>query len=394
MKVKLLTVVALMLAFNGCASDGKKAQTPKEQAVKQWSQARAAVTGSLARSQYENGNFDKARKSIDEALKLDPENVNLHLLSARLSIETGQLEVAMKELELTRKLDEKNAEVEHLTGVVYQRWQKPELACQHYARAFEKNDKELAYLLAQAEMLVMLDRPHDALSALRERIHGFEHNAAIHHCIGQVLIDMQRYAEAVDAHRQAALLAPEDVEIREHLAMALFYNRQYRDAGDSFTRLLRDPENAKRAELWVALGECQLQIGRANDARNSFETATQLDATSTSAWLSLAKATLEVGDMRRAETVLRKAIALDATSAEAHLMLGYLRLRQNRLEDAMKAFRQASALDRTDPVSLCMIGYVLEKSGKPEYASRYYAQALKVKPGDELATKLMASIDE
>jgi tetratricopeptide (TPR) repeat protein len=40
-----------------------------------------------------------------------------------------------------------------------------------------------------------------------------------------------------------------------------------------------------------------------------------------------------------------------------------------------------------------MVGYVLEKSGKPEQAIRYYAEALKLKPGDELATHLMAAVE-
>jgi tetratricopeptide (TPR) repeat protein len=391
MKAKLFAVVALSFVMAGC---GGKTPTQKEAAVKQWSQARAAVTGSLAKSQYEAGNFEKARQSIDEALKLDPENVNLHLLSVRLYIETGQLESALKEIDQIRKLDEKNAEVEYLAGVIYQRWQKHELAYQHYTKACEKNDKELAYVLARAETLVMLDRQEEALGILRDKLTVFEHNAAIHHSIGQILVDMKKYPQAVDSLRQAVMLAPEDANIREHLAMALFYNRKYKEAGDMFARLVRDPANAKRAELFVALGECQLQTGRVNDARMSFETAAELNPSSTTAWLSIAKVALQLNDNRRAETVLRKVIALDGGSAEGHLMLGYLRLKQNKLDQAMSEFQKASALDRTDPVSLCMIGYVYEKTGKPGQATAYYARALKVKPGDELATKLLASVDE
>ena len=39
------------------------------------------------------------------------------------------------------------------------------------------------------------------------------------------------------------------------------------------------------------------------------------------------------------------------------------------------------------------IGYVLEKQGKSEQAIKFYGEALKIKPGDELATRLMASVD-
>ena len=53
---------------------------------------------------------------------------------------------------------------------------------------------------------------------------------------------------------------------------------------------------------------------------------------------------------------------------------------------------QAYALDRGDTVSLCMVGYVLEKMGRNDEALRCYAQALKLKPNDDFATRLMAEV--
>ena len=88
-----------------------------------------------------------------------------------------------------------------------------------------------------------------------------------------------------------------------------------------------------------------------------------------------------------------RALALEAGSAEAHLMMGYTRLKQNRINEALFEFQKASGLDSADPVSLCMVGYVHEKAGRTDQAIQCYAKALKIRPGDELATKLMASID-
>jgi Flp pilus assembly protein TadD len=58
----------------------------------------------------------------------------------------------------------------------------------------------------------------------------------------------------------------------------------------------------------------------------------------------------------------------------------------------MQAFRQAEGAG-SDPEILCMIGFCFERAGRPEQAARYYAQALRLKPQDEMATKLMASLD-
>jgi cytochrome c-type biogenesis protein CcmH/NrfG len=210
--------------------------------------------------------------------------------------------------------------------------------------------------------------------------------------IGQLLVDDGQFAQAVESLRQASVLAPEDLGIREHLAMALLYNKQPREASDIFARLLKEEPQSIRPELWIALGQCQLETNRVSDARSSFDKATQLDASSAVAWRNLAKATLELGDTRRAEIVLRKAMTIQSENSECHLMLGYIRLRQERLNDALVEFQSASLLDRNDTLSLCMIGHVLEKMGKQTEALKYYARALKIEPDDKLAAKLMASV--
>jgi tetratricopeptide (TPR) repeat protein len=192
--------------------------------------------------------------------------------------------------------------------------------------------------------------------------------------------------------RRASSLAADDSSIREHLAMALFYNKQYRESGDVLTRLLKDEKYAKRADLFTALGECQNHLGRPRDARASFETAVRLQPGNGGAWLSLGRCATELKDPERAEIALKKAVLLEPGNVDAQLMIGYLRLRQNRLNEALAAFRKASALDSNDTTILCMIGYTLERMGKGDQAIQFYGQALKIKPDDELASKLMSDV--
>ncbi|HEY1628553.1 MAG TPA: tetratricopeptide repeat protein [Tepidisphaeraceae bacterium] len=393
MKSKLLMLILAVAAVAGCQQDPKKNPTQKQMALKEWNQARASVMASLAKSQYESGNVDKAQQTLGDALKLVPDSAVLHVLSGKMYLEQGQLEQAEHELTTARKLDPKNADADYFSGVVYQRWDKPQEAFDFYGHAAEKNPNEIAYVIAQAEMLVAMQKPEEAVALLHSKMPTFEHNPVLHHTMGQILVDEGRYADAVKSLEQANILSGEDQAVQEHLAMAYYFNQQYREASGLFQRLLNDEKNAKRADLWLAQGECQLQLQQLGDARSSFDTATQLEPASATAWLNLGKAAVQLNDGRRAEIALRKAVALDAGSSDAHLMLGYLRMRQHRLPEALGEFQKASALDANDPVSLCMVGYVLEKSGKNEQAMKCYAQALKLKPNDELASKLMASID-
>ncbi len=383
--------LAVVLIAAGCG--GTKKPTQKEAAKLQWNQTRANVLLSLAQNQYGIGNFEKSRQTTDEALALDPKNAGLRILSAKLGIEQGRLEAAEYDLRLARAGAPKNAEADYLSGVIYQRWQKPETAHNFYKSASEKAPAELAYVMARAEMLVAMDQPAEALTLLESKVIYFEHSATIRDAAGQLLVQQRRYKEAVEMLRQASILASDDLTIREHLVLAMFYAEQYREASDGLARLMKNDAYAKRPDLMAALGECQLQMGQYREARATLETATQLDAASAGVWLSHAKAAMQLNDVKRAEVSLRKSLAIAPQNSEAHLMMGYMRLRQNRLADALPAFRKAAALDESDTVSLCMIGYALERMGKPDQAIPYYSKALRLKPNDEMATKFMASVN-
>ncbi|HEY8667326.1 MAG TPA: tetratricopeptide repeat protein [Tepidisphaeraceae bacterium] len=389
-RVFLMPVMLLGVAI-GCSQ--QKQVTQKEAAHQQWNAARANVMLSLAKGQYDTGNFDKSRQTVDEALKYDDTNAQLHILSAKLAIEQGQLEWAQKELDRARGLDTHNAEADYLCGVIYQRWQKPETAFEFYGSACEKAPAELAYLMAKAEMLVAMDRAKEALALLQAKVVYFEHSSAIRDAAGQLLQTQGRHVEAAEMFRQASILAPEDVTARERLGLSLYYGKQYADGADVLGRLVKEEAYERRADVILALGECQMQTGKYREARSTFETAVQVDPSMSQGWASLGKSALQLKDYKRAELSLKKALSLDPQSSEINLMIGFLRLRQDRFSDAMASFQQANNLDRADTVSLCLIGYILEKSGRGDQAMGYYAQALRLKPNDELATKLMAGVD-
>ena len=386
--VPVLAVMAMATA--GCQQNSKP---DKAVTAEQWNGARTGVLLNLAREQYANGDFDKCRQTVDDALKYSPRNPEAHVVSARLYIERGELEVAQRELKIAGESDAKNGEVDYLNGIVYQRWQKPEIACECYTAACQKAPAELAYLLARAEMLTALDQGDQALSILQDKVVYFEHSGAIRDAVGLLLVQQKRYAEACDTFRQALLVSPDDQTIREHLSLALFYSRQYRDCQTTLARLLSDQAFAERADLMTMLGECDFELGQYGDARRQFDEASKHDSSSTGVWLGLAKSSLKLNDAPRVEMAIKKALALNEDYAEAHLLLGYLRVHQGRLDDALVEFLSVNAHDRTDTLSLCMVGYVLEKQGHADQALRYYGQALNLKPGDELATRLMASVN-
>jgi tetratricopeptide (TPR) repeat protein len=205
--------VVLLCLLGACSST--KDPTAQEAAAKRWNDARSSVLSGLAADQYANGNFDKSRSTIDQAIRLSPDNAAAHVLSAKLYIETGQLEAAEKELALARRADPASAEAEYLSGVVYQRWQQPQRALEFYQHACDKSPAELAYVMAKAEMLVAMGRRGEALTMLQAKVAYFEHSGAIRDEVGLLLVQEGRYPEAIEMFRRAGILATDDLTIRD-----------------------------------------------------------------------------------------------------------------------------------------------------------------------------------
>ena len=383
---------ALLILGPGCQQGHKP--TDRETVVKNWNDTRASVLYSLAQDQYKGHDFDACRETCDQALKMAPDSAPLRTLAAKVDIEQGRLELAEKELELARKYSPNEPEPHYLSGVIFQRWQKPQTALEFYRPAGQRAPAELAYVLAQGEMLVTLDRRPEALTLLRSKVAYFENSATIRDAVGQLLLQSGRYAEAADMLRQASVLSEDDDAVRERLAMAYYDNKQYREAFEVLSRLTQKEPYSKRADLFELEGECQMNLADPHGARLSFDTATDLNPYSAATWRSLGRAALESGDLRHADMALRRSIVLDGSASETHLLIGYVRVREGNLPAALASFQKASSLDPRDTVSLCMIGYAYEKMGKSADAARCYEQALKINPGDELASELLAGAQE
>jgi Flp pilus assembly protein TadD len=394
MRIKIISIASLLVALAGCASMPKSDPTIEQQGETKWNNARESVLLNLARDQYSNGQYDQCHGTLIQAMQMNNADPQLHLLAGRVSIEQGQLDIAQQELDKARTLDPKNAEPDYYSGVICQRWQQPQKALAYYDSACKKAPTEEAYLTAKAETLVALGRSDEALALLQSQLDYFEHSSVIRDAVGMLLLQKHKPDQAVDMFRQASILATDDLGIREHLAFALVQDQQYADAEQELNRLIQDPALSKRADLYDMLAECQLNTNQLAEARSNARTACTLEESSADAALTLAKISLQLNDTRQTELSINRALDLAPDNAQAHLLLGYLRLRQSRLGEALDSFQQSAKLDKSDTTPLCMIGVVLEKMHRPSEAARYYTEALKINPSDDMASQLLAAVDQ
>jgi hypothetical protein len=181
---------ALMVA--GRVPSRRRRRPIKEKAEAQWNGARASVMVSLAQDQYKSGNFEKCRQTVDDALKLVPESPALRVLSPSWRSSRGSSSWPTASWPSPAKHAPDDAEALYLSGVVCQRWKKLPEAHDFYRAATEKAPTELAYLMAQSEMLVTMDRSDEALATAQAKVVYFEHSAGIRDAVARLMMQKGR----------------------------------------------------------------------------------------------------------------------------------------------------------------------------------------------------------
>ena len=125
-----------------------------------------------------------------------------------------------------------------------------------------------------------------------------------------------------------------------------------------------------------------LQNGKNNEALAVIESAIAAGVSDPSLYNLKGLANSELGRDEEAEQSFRTVIRLDPKSAMGYTNLGVLLSKGGRLEDATAAFREAHTLDPKHFTALLGLGTCLEAMQKPAEAAVYLQRAWDLHPGD------------
>lgn len=387
----ILVGMILIGPLTGCATETRA--EAKSKAIERWKHERTRFLYGVARQAFDVGELDEAERACQGVLAEDPLNLPYVKLWARIQLERGQLEPAMTTLNHAVKVDETDAETHYLLGVVHQRWQNYEAALRAYQKSFDYESDNVRGLLALTEMLVKLDRSDEAIAGLESRLVYFEYSAAIRVALGRIHAMHHDYDQAAKLYREASLLAPEDQQIIEHLALALMAVGDHAETIRLLTDLLDDKAFAERRDLRLTLADAHMASGDVAGARSMYIELTREAPNYVDGWIKLGQAAWLLGDDRRVAAAAHHCITLRPDRYEGYLLRGMLTQKAGNLGEAQAYFARAGELVPQNPLPLILSGMGLEKAGQPRAAADAYTAALRVAPEDMRARQLLARLE-
>lgn len=133
--------------------------------------------------------------------------------------------------------------------------------------------------------------------------------------VGQILVAMNRPADAVPFLEQAVEAEPFSVVARFDLAVAYGRSGLLREAVEQYETLIQSGDADVRVHY--NLGLALRQLGRSGDAAAAFERATTLDPQRATGWLGLALSLETDGRGAEAAAALERYLALEPAAADA-----------------------------------------------------------------------------
>lgn len=381
--------LAVSAAMPGCGEFSKDRKTAKEEQYDRWNAARVTIMVQLARQQFDAGDFDKCRQTIVQCLTMDPKHQPTYVLAGRLELESGDVEKAAGFLKQAIALKTDDPEPYYYMGVCYQRWQNFQSAHDNYKLAWERKDTEPAYMLAMVEMKISLGQIDDAEKTLLDKLAFFEQTPAIRVALAKIETLRGNYTKATQYYRDAILMSPDDIGLRQNYAETIYLAGKYPAAIVVLEELNRDQKIKEKTSIRMLLGQSYAHVNRLREARLVFSDLTQANPSSAGAWFNLAKTYAQMKDYKQAASSAQRVLSLEPQNVSAMMLLAAAQQKLELWPAARDTLTKAAAVAPDNSTLYCMMGICYDKQGDRAKAIECYQRAADLKPNDAWASELL-----
>lgn len=205
-----------------------------------------------------------ARRFVEEAIRLEPQRIEAHVLKTRILLGTTgssrDLWEALKSADQVVALDPEDPWGPLFQSVCHRLLDRPGHAVETARRAVELGPTEPAAFLVLAEALLHAEQPGEARLAAEEALRLNPGNPEIYDLLGRLAFHAKRFTEAEASFRKAVAADPEDAGYLNNLGLALGAQGKHKEALRlSSLALKQDPtektfqEHVGVSALWTIL---------------------------------------------------------------------------------------------------------------------------------------------
>ncbi len=228
-----------------------------------------------------------------------------------------------------------------------------------------------------ARALRAAGRFEEARLALRQIVEAEPHLDRAWLAYGDVLVDLEKYPDALFAYERARLADPHRRKIEE--AAGALKTEDRRTAEQIFREVLK--LDASHVGALCGLAAVSLTVSRAQDAVRLLKHALKQTAHLPLAWRGLSQAYLAQGALPEAEAAVRRLLKIESENPNNWVVLATVYTRLMRQQDALEAFEEAARMNPGEVRLRLSIGHLNKTLGRRSECEQAYKQCLELDPG-------------
>lgn len=387
--LKQALIVILITALAVCAGCESHAQN-KKAAKDRWDKTSAQIKVTLAQQQYNEGEYDKALKTIEESIEADADNYKARVLYGKILLVNGHRNEAIVQLSIALLADENLDDGWYWLGVTAQESRDYEKARECYGKALMLRPTNVEYILASAEVEVACENYSLARKLLSDGMLSASGNVSLKAAAADLMMRMGRNREAVSLYREAMLMAGDDESIAESLGYCYMFSGEWEKAAEIFDSLVKGSGKEDEQKLYLqVLALCSMncsQYGRAANCYSELSIERRDDA---EIWLKMGQASLGAGALNRAFMCGQKAISLRPGYKDAIALLGSVEYTRGNYKGALMNFEKLASDRENMGFSWLMRGRCYERLGLKREAESAYKKAVEINPQSKLGDLLV-----
>lgn len=356
---------------------------------------RAMIYANLALSYAENKNMQKASSTMAEAIGEfagTGAEVTVVIANSEISLKKGDLKQALNILNGILPENPQYKEAKTAQADIYlNSMQNRRLYAKCYYDIVQQDDSVENYLLL-GEALMRIQEPEEAIKVYEKALRQKPDDLFLTKEIGRALVLTHDYQRAIQYYESASRADPRKSELLTDLARLYLRLKDYQSANLVLEQTLKAPVNdinsmRQAAQNYLLQARVFLKSTRNDDplslapipaAANALENARTLQTD----LLSSAR------DMAPDQVNIER-----STCAEILLQLGqYYELREKNSQQALQYYLESLNYNDMNEKALISIAYLYEKEGDAQRCMQFCQRMLRIDPGNEEASTLMAEL--
>ncbi len=296
----------------------------------------------------------------------------------KAALREGNLDAAFDHLQEALRLQPESVDLLHHLGLVWQRRKKPDEAIKCYEQVLASQADSPDTWLCLGHVKREIGKWDEATAHYREVVRLRPRAPEGHFYLAGVLRHLHQLNEAVHYYRECLKLSPDWVEAHHDLGLTLSALGKTNEAEACYREALqRDPKHASSLNN---LGVIQEARGDYQEAAASFTRSLETRPDSAETLSNLGVALAGLGKQDEAAEAYQKALRLNPDFADAHNNLGNVLRDQGKLDLAIHHFEEALRLKPDYAEAYNNLGIVRVQQGNTREALASYDRALSLRP--------------